>query len=42
MEDLEMFVRYMTLKELKEIRVIIDKHIATKENQIKLIKAMQL
>ena len=38
MEDIEVLVRYMTLKELREMKAIIDRLIAIKERQLELIK----
>ena len=38
MENLEIFIRYMTLKEMKELKAIIDRYIAVKEHQLKIIK----
>ena len=38
MEDLELFIRYMTLKEMKELKSIVDRYIEVKEHQIKIIK----
>uniref|UniRef100_A0A6M3LXQ2 Uncharacterized protein n=1 Tax=viral metagenome TaxID=1070528 RepID=A0A6M3LXQ2_9ZZZZ len=40
MEELKIYIEYMTLKELKEIRAIIDRYIAKKERQLKLIKSI--
>lgn len=40
MEDLRILLRYMTLKELKAIEIIIKRLIATKEEQSELIKKL--
>ena len=38
MEYFEQFISYMTLKELRELKVIINERIDKKEEQLKLIK----
>lgn len=40
MEDLRILLRYMTLKELKRVEIIIKRLIATKEEQFELIKKL--
>jgi len=40
MEDLRILLRYMTLKELKRVEIIIKRLIATKEEQSELIKKL--
>lgn len=37
MEDLEIFIKYMTLDELHELRVIINRMIQIREDQKKLV-----
>jgi len=38
MKDFELILKYMTLKELKKIQLIINRLIQAKESQIKLVK----
>ena len=40
MEDLRILLRYMTLKELKRVEIIIKRLIATKEERFELIKKL--
>ena len=38
MEQLKLFFEYMTLKEMRELKSIIDRYIEAKEHQLKLVK----
>jgi len=38
MEDLKLVIGYMTLRELKQVEVIVKRMIKTKEGQLELIK----